>query len=149
MYSRPVKPDQLKKWRETWVAKLLSVAREENIHLVNKSDLKLERPFSRMDPEAFQDILCESVARGYGKWWDRKKERLRIYWCTLDKWAEMVCLTAKKKEKNVIDGTHGIIEIEPSLKTMPKSDLETILKTMVERGFARWVKEDEWVVKIV
>jgi hypothetical protein len=149
MYSKPKNSQLLRKWRETWNDYVLAYAQQKNINLVNIIDLKREDPFRRMDQEAFEDIVQALAEQGYGKWWDKKKKLLRIYWRTLDQWANHIFEVAKKSGRSVIIGNEGFIELEPSLVTMPKEDLEQVFVIMVRMGLARWIDKKKKAIRII
>jgi len=149
MYTRPKNLELIIKWREMWINFIVDYAQQKNIHLINKNDLRQEHPFNKMDQLAFEDVVNALVESGYAKWWDKDKQQLRIYWRSLEQWAEQLFKIAKEKQKNVITGVSGILELEPKLTIMPKKDIEEIIKIMVERGFARWIDRKTQALRLV
>jgi len=148
MYSKPKNVETLAGWRKTWLNFIIEYAKRQNIHLININDLKQMHPFNMMDQEAFDDIINSLVQQRYGEWWDKNKKMLRIYWLSLEKWAEYVAQTARNKEKSVIYGIKDIVELEPRLTAMPEKDIKTIIRLMVELNLARWIDKRKMVIKI-
>lgn len=149
MYSKPRSPEAIKKWEETWIGYLIQFAEYRNLHVVNVMDLKREELFVRLDQESFQNIVQELIGLGYGKWWDKKKRMLRIYWRTLDGWAEHIFRVAQEKEKSIIRGVQGLVELEPKLVSMPHEEAREVLDIMVKRKLARWINDKERIAKVV
>lgn len=149
MYTPPVHPESLRKWREAWTDYFLSFVQERNIHLISITDLRREFPFADLDPEALQDIINSLVERRRLRWWDKGKHIARVYWRTLDEWAYHISGVAKEKEKRVIDGVRGLIELEPLITGMPIEEIEQILNIMVKNGFARWIDKKQRTARII
>ena len=141
MYSKPKNPELLKKWTETWTNYLLRYAENKNIHLINVADLQREYPFNKLERESFQNLTNILVQIGYGKWWNGKGKLLRIYWRSIDKWVDHVLNLTKEKQITVISGTQGLIELEPLMSTMPKAEIEQVLKILVKRKVVRLVEK--------
>ena len=141
MYSEPKSPELLKKWTETWTNYLLRYAENKNIHLINVADLQREYPFNKLERGSFQNLTNILVQIGYGKWWNGKGKLLRIYWRSIDKWVDHVLHLTKEKQIPIISGTQGLIELEPLMATMPKAEIEQVLKMLVKRKVARWVEK--------
>ena len=148
MYFKPKNPDSLVAWRNTWINYILSYAQQRNIHVINLTDLRREHPFNKMDVEAFEDLINSLIDKGFGMWWGKSKKEVRIYWRSLERWAEELVQLAKDKEKLVIIGTKDLTLLEPKLTTMPKRDLEEILNIMVQREHAHWINKYKKIIKL-
>jgi len=138
----------LTKWRETWVTYITTYAQQHNIHVINVNDLKRESPFDKVDRESFEDIINAVVNQGYGRWLDKNRKHLQIYWRSLEKWAEHIVQTARKKEKSVIIGIKDIVELEPALSNMPEKDIEIILNIVIQQNLAHWIDKKKRIIKI-
>jgi hypothetical protein len=147
MYSKPKNPDLLKKWRETWTKFLLRFAEDQNIHLINTMDLKRKEPFNKLNQDSFNDIVKNLIGSGYGKFWE--SNILRIYWLSLESWADHIFNIAKKKEKKIVKNVQGLIELEPKVVSMPKEDAKEVLNIMVKRRLARWIDKREKIIKLI
>ncbi|MCW4018765.1 MAG: vacuolar protein-sorting-associated protein 25 [Candidatus Bathyarchaeota archaeon] len=148
MYSEPKSSELLANWKETWVKYFLRFAENKNIYLVNVADLHREAPFNRFDGDTFQTLLNSLMQTGYGKWWNKKSGLLRIYWRSLDAWADYIYNLTKEQKTRVINGIQGLTDLEPSLASMPEKEKLQVLKILVDKKFARWIKKKDCTLRI-
>jgi len=148
MYSKPAGSSQLKYWKDEWGKVLLSRAEEENISLIDRNDLRKLQPFDRLNDDALSAVIDGLVESGGAKWWE-KDMSLRIYWRSLESWADIVLAEARRRNKNLIYGFQGLQEISPGTSGLPVADKRKILDILVERQVARWVEDENNIVKVI
>lgn len=149
MFSEPKPADMLKQWRETWITYILKFAENKNIHVINISDLQRNSPFNKLDINAFKNIVTSLIQAGYGKWWNKESKLLRIYWRSLDKWADIILDLIHEKEVKIINGLQGLVELEPQLVAFPKIELVNVLDILVKRKYANWIDRKNNVMRII
>lgn len=148
MYSKPAGSSQLKRWKDEWSKVLLRRAEEENISLIDKNDLRKLKPFNRLNDDALSAVIDDLVESGSAKW--REKDRsLRIYWRSLESWADIILAEARRSNKGLIYGFQGLQEVSPGTSGLPVADQRKILDILVERQVARWVEEEKNIVRII
>jgi len=50
--------------------------------------------------------------------------------------------------EGVVDGVEAAVELVPELASLPKEEVEDLLKLMVERGLAKWVDKKRRVLRV-
>jgi len=150
MLTRPVAPDLIRAWEEFWASYVLDMAEEENINIISVMELRRREPFDQMDEGSFKALLDALIRRGLAKWWDRRRGLLRIYWCGPDYWIDkLVGAVRARGLTGVVDGVEGAVELVPELASLPKEEVEDLLKLMVRRGLAKWVDKRRRVLRIL
>ena len=147
MYSMP-KGNQLKnEWLETWKNVLLEIAEIENIQLINKLDLRKKRPLNQLDQGSFDELIkCLLETQDFVNWGNGN---LRIYWKSINGWADQLYEKAQALDKKIIFGTDSVQEIDPLMRNIPSSDMKAIMKRLVDSGRARWVEEHNTILKLL
>lgn len=146
MYSEPKGSGNHSTWVNEWLRVLLEVSEIKNIHLINKSDLRLVAPFNRLDEEAFESLLTDLMKTDYLVYWG--KGNIRIYWRSIQAWSEILVERAKEADRLVIFGLDAFKEINPVMSKIPQTDQVKILQTLVDQGKARWMEKDNYIIKI-
>ena len=149
MYTKPRGAGHLKEWREKWGKLLLQRAEVENIHLIDKKDLKLLEPFNKLDQDSFQDIIKYMLNSNTIRWWDAQKNLLRIYYRSLEGWADYVLNASQQYNKKIIYGFDALFDLLPRMKNIPVRDLNRILDILVERQSAKWMSRKKKILKII
>lgn len=149
MYAKPRGAGHLKEWRMKWGKLLLQRAEEENIHLITNNDLKLLEPFNKLDQASFQDMIEYMLNSNTIRWWDAQKTLLRIYWRSLEGWADCTMNAVQQNNKNIIYGFDALFDLLPRMKNIPVRDLNRILDILVERQSAKWMSRKKKILKII
>ena len=147
MMERPRGAENYKKWVRGWTDAFLEIAEIQNIQLINKYDLRKMEPFNRLSDDDFDAIVKEYLDSPYCAYWGGDK--IRVYWRTLDTWANTLHQAAKEKDKNIILGLETLGEFDARMATIPSTDQTKILQILVDRSKARWVEKDNNVLKIL
>lgn len=147
MYTKPAGTENYKKWVEEWLSIILKVAENENIHLINKMDLKLKQPLDKLDDKSYDSLIKEILETSYISYWGNGN--LRIYWKSLNGWADSLVKKANDMDKSLIYGLEGITEIDETMWRIPKSDIQRILDILVDQRRARWVEKENNIIKII
>jgi hypothetical protein len=95
MYSIPNKKTDLKdyeSWKSEWSKVLFDYARYAILHILYLRQTESEKPFSNFEDrkQALEEIAEELIKKEQAEWLSKSKEKLRVYWKSLDNWAEEI-----------------------------------------------------------
>lgn len=135
MYSIPNKnknPSDYESWKIEWAKVLFDYAKCAILHIIYLREIYTEKPFSNFEDrkKAIHEIAQELVDQELAKFLSKKKERIRIYWKTLDLWAEDLYDWAIDNGKLEPILLYEIREAKQKFSNLPKLDLEEIFKIL-------------------
>jgi hypothetical protein len=156
MYSSPPQSqkDHFESWKEDWGNLLLDWAKYFTKHIVSFMDLKDQYPYYNdeikrsLSEEDLRVIMEFLIARDLAKWVSKEETRLRIYWKSLEAWADTIyewILEAWAQDSWVIT-LIDLVRAKQSFSTIPPKELGEIMKIMVKKGYA--TKVDEKAIEI-
>jgi len=95
MYSIPNRKTDLKdyeSWKSEWSKVLFDYARYAILHILYLRQSESEKPFSNFEDrkQALKEIAEELIKKEQAEWLSKSKEKLRVYWKSLDNWAEEI-----------------------------------------------------------
>jgi len=95
MYSIPNKKTDLKdyeSWKSEWSKVLFDYARYAILHILYLRQSESEKPFSNFEDrkQALEEIAEELINKEQAEWLSKSKEKLRVYWKSLNNWAEEI-----------------------------------------------------------
>ncbi|MFX1495991.1 MAG: hypothetical protein ACFFBH_00555 [Promethearchaeota archaeon] len=148
MYSIPNKKNNLKdfeSWKNEWSKVLFDYARYAILHILYLRKLESEKPFSKFENRntALEIIAQELVDRNQAEWLTKSKEKLRIYWKTLDNWAEEIYEWAMEISPLEPILIFEIRESNRAFSTLPKEDLLEIFKRLEKNERGRIIKSED------
>ncbi len=149
MYSAPEKKKNAKdynSWLDEWSQIIYDYARISIIHVLYIRKLNAEKPFSKLrNRDGAIAILAQRlVEQNIGVWLNKKKkEAIRIYWKTLDEWADEILEWARDNNKLEPILTFEIRESGMIFAELPKRDLTRIFKKLEKEGRGIVIKTDE------
>jgi hypothetical protein len=149
MYSVPNKkkdPSDYESWRVEWGKVMFDFAKYAILHIIYLREVISEKPFSnfRNRQEAVKEIAEELVSQQQASYISKKKEKLRVYWKSLEFWAH-----------NLYDWAIDIGKLEPilmfeiresnqnGLSNLPKDDLEEVFRILSKSDRGSIVKTDD------
>ena len=149
MYVTPEHQQQLDSWCADWSNFIMEYARINIKHIIHIEEERAKYPFNnkpvkkRLDREQLQQIGNYIVAQEMGIWWDKKKIRLRLYWRTLDEWADIIyewsIKTGRAAGAERVMTLFDIQSANQPWSTIPQEDLKRIFEIMEEKGYIEWV----------
>ncbi|MFX1260070.1 MAG: hypothetical protein ACFFAN_19645 [Promethearchaeota archaeon] len=150
MYSIPNKkknPADYESWKTEWAKVLFDYAKYAILHILYLRQLNSEKPFSNFQDRqrAIKEITDRLVEQKIAKFLTKKKDKLRIYWKTLDLWAEDLynwALDFGKIEPILI---YEIREAKQEFSNLPKFDLEEIFKILSKDNRGSIIKTDDGI----
>ncbi|MFX0097541.1 MAG: hypothetical protein ACFE7E_07260 [Candidatus Hodarchaeota archaeon] len=152
MYWMPSDKEHIDSWRSEWADFLFQWSRAKILHIVTLVLLMGEHPFDKLSPkvDALREIMKTLVEKDLAKFLDDKETRLRIYWRTLNEWAEIIynwALNTGRMDITVFDIINDKKE-KWGFHTLPAKEIRLIFGIMVGRGLARWMDEKRGHIEI-
>jgi len=159
MYVTPEHQKQLDSWCADWSNFIMEYARINIKHIIHIEEERAKYPFNnkqikkRLDRKQFQTIGDYIVAQEMGIWWDKKKIRLRLYWRTLDEWADIIyewsLKTGRAAGPERVMTMLDIQEAGQPWSTIPVEDLKRIFEIMKEKGYIEWADKKKTAIAFI
>ncbi|NHJ48273.1 MAG: hypothetical protein FK733_10845 [Asgard group archaeon] len=159
MYVTPEHQKQLDSWCADWSGFIMEYARINIKHIMHVEEERAQYPFNnqqakkRLDREQLQKIGDYIVAQEMGLWWDKKKIRLRLYWRTLDEWADIIyewsIKTGRAASADSVMTLYDIQSAGQPWSTIPQEDLKRIFDIMVEKGYIEWTDKKKSAIAFI
>ena len=148
MFVTPEHQKQLDSWCADWSNFIMEYARINIMHIMHIEEERSKYPFNnktakkKLDREQLEQIGDYIVAQEMGIWWDKKKIRLRLYWRTLDEWADIIyewsIKTGRAAGAERVMTVFDIQQTGQPWSTIPIEDLKKIFEIMHEKGYIEW-----------
>jgi len=155
MYSIPNKKTELKdyeSWKSEWSKVLFDYARYAILHILYLRQSESEKPFSNFEDrkKALEEIAEELIKKEQAEWLSKSKEKLRVYWKSLDNWAEEIydwVMEISPLEPILI---FEIRESNKAFSKLPNDDIIKIFKMLEKekRGKIIRLEDDQVSFKI-
>jgi hypothetical protein len=148
MYTLPNKKQDLKdfeSWKKEWSKVLFDYARYAILHILYLRQLESEKPFSKFEDrvEALKEIADELVDREQAEWLSKSKEKLRVYWKSLENWAQEIydwAIEISPLEPILI---FEIRESNKEFSNLPKDDIIKIFKMLEKDKKGEIIKAED------
>ncbi len=146
MYNPPPenKKNDYKEWLEEWSKIMFDFAKIEKKHVIYVQELLNRKPFQdlRTGKEAIIDI-GDSLAKKKLAIWVVKKEKLRVYWKSLDEWAGVIYDWAYKNAKTEPLFVYDLKEEHESFSDLPEDEFPEIFKILEKQKKGKMVKSSD------
>jgi hypothetical protein len=148
MYSIPNKKTNHKdyeSWKSEWSKVLFDYARYAILHILYLRKLESEKPFSKFEDRhtALKEIAQELVDKKQAEWLSKSKEKLRIYWKSVDNWAEEIYEWAMEISPLEPILIFEIRESNKDFSNLPSEDLMKIFKLLEKAQRGKIIKLDD------
>ncbi|MFX1274846.1 MAG: hypothetical protein ACFFBP_14635 [Promethearchaeota archaeon] len=132
-------------WRKEWSKVFFDYARYAILHIIYIKQIAAEKPFSKFEDrqKAIKEIADELVTQGIAKFLTKKQEILRVYWKSLDSWADEIYNWAYDLGKLDPIMLFEIRDAKLEFSTLPKEDLEEIFNILARNQKAKVLKLEE------
>ncbi|MHA1729363.1 MAG: hypothetical protein ACTSWY_11605 [Promethearchaeota archaeon] len=139
MYSMPNKKknkEDFESWRDDWSKVLFDYAKIASDHIIYSKELLSEKPWSDFKDRtnAIQEISEKLIKKKIAEWLGKKKERLRIYWRSLETWADAIISWVHRDAITEIILINDIRESGEDFSSLPEEDLIKIFKIIEKMG---------------
>jgi hypothetical protein len=155
MYSIPNKKTDLKdyeSWKNEWSKVLFDYARYAILHILYLRQTESEKPFSNFEDRkrALEEIAEELLNKEQAEWLSKSKEKLRVYWKSLDNWAEEIYEWAMEISPLEPILIFEIRESNKAFSKLPNEDIIKIFKMLEKdkRGKIIRLEDDQVSFKI-
>ncbi len=149
MYSIPDKTkyeNDYISWKIEWAKVLFDYARFAVLHIIYIRELNSEKPFSNFNnrEKYIRKIVKELISQNQAKWLSKKKDKLRIYWKTLEVWSDEIYNWAYENGKIEPIMIYELREAkQEDFSNLPLEDLEEIFKIMAKNHRAKVLKLED------
>ncbi len=146
MYAMPDKNKQKNdyiSWKTEWAKILFDYARFAVLHIIYIREFNSQKPFSDfINREHYIiEIAEELINQKQAKWISKKKEKLRIYWKTLEVWSDEIYRWAYDNGKIEPVMIFELREAkDEDFSNLPLEDLEAIFKILAKNRKAKVLK---------
>lgn len=134
-------PDQKKQkndyisWKNEWAKVLFDYARFAVLHIIYIRELNSQKPFSEFTNREnyVLEIVKVLISQKQAKWLSKKKEKLRIYWKTLEVYSDEIYNWAYENGKLEPIMIYELRNAkEEDFSSLPLEDLEEIFKILAK-----------------
>ena len=148
MFSLPNKKTNLKdyeSWKNEWSKVLFDYARYAILHILYLRRLESDKPFSKFEDRnsALKELAEELVNKEQAEWLSKSKEKLRVYWKSLDNWAEEIYDWAMEISPLEPILIFEIRESNKDFNTLPNNDIIKIFKILEKDKKGQIIKLDD------
>ena len=148
MFSLPNKKRNLKdyeSWKGEWSKVLFDYARYAILHILYLRRLESDKPFSKFEDRnsALKELAEELVNKEQAEWLSKSKEKLRVYWKSLDNWAEEIYDWAMEISPLEPILIFEIRESNKDFNTLPNNDIIKIFKILEKDKRGKIIKLDD------
>jgi hypothetical protein len=148
MYSMPDKKqnkNDYTSWKVEWAKVLFDYARFAVLHIIYIREVSSEKPFLNFTKreDYVKEIAEELISQNQAEWLSKEKDRLRVYWKTLEAWSDDIyqwCYENGKIEPVMIYELREATQEDFS--SLPLEDLEEIFKILAKNRKAIILKLD-------
>ncbi|MFW9783735.1 MAG: hypothetical protein ACFFFB_15730 [Candidatus Heimdallarchaeota archaeon] len=138
MFTMPDKSKQKTdyvSWKTEWAKVLFDYARFAVLHIIYIRELNSHKPFSDFTNREHYilEIAEELISQKQAKWLSKKKEKLRVYWKTLEVWSDEIYKWAYDNGKIEPIMIYELREAkQEDFCNLPLEDLEEIFKILAK-----------------
>lgn len=148
MYSLPNKKTDLKdyeSWKKEWSKVLFDYARYAILHILYLRKAESDKPFSNFEErkKALEEIAEELVNKEQAEWLSKSKEKLRVYWKSLDNWAEDIYEWAMEISPLEPILIFEIRESNREFSKLPNEDIVKIFKMLEKEKRGKIITLDD------
>ncbi|NVM38402.1 MAG: hypothetical protein HWN81_22595 [Candidatus Lokiarchaeota archaeon] len=146
MYTMPDKnknKNDYISWKTEWAKVLFDYARFAVLHIIYTRELITHKPFLNFTKreQYIIEIAEELISQNQADWLSKKKDKLRVYWKTLEVWSEEIYNWAYENGKIEPIMIFELREAkQEDFSSLPLEDLEEIFKILAKNRKAKVLK---------
>ena len=150
-YWRRLDPSYYDQWIQDWGNYILILCQKQNIHLISIQDLVkypgFNNPRKSLEIDAFVRILNFLISKKLAKWWNSEHTLIRVYWRTLEQWANTIYSWGIEGGGLTLD-IYSLQQANKSFSTLPTNDLLEILTLLVKDKKAEWFSHNPPLIRL-
>ncbi len=138
-------PNDFESWQNEWGKVLFDYARYAILHILYLTKLHSEKPFLKFEnrKNAIKEIANKLVDDELGEWISKKQDKIRVYWKTLDIWADEIYEWAYELGKIEPILLYEIRDAKEEFSSLPKADIVKIFEMLSKEGKGKLIKTDD------
>ena len=146
MYTMPDKKKNKNdyiSWKTEWAKVLFDYARFAVLHIIYTRELITHKPFLNFTKreQYIIEIAEELISQNQAAWLSKKKDKLRVYWKTLEVWSDEIYQWAYENGKIEPIMIFELREAKhEDFSSLPLEDLEEIFKILAKNRKAQVLK---------
>jgi len=146
MFTMPDKNKQKNdyvSWKTEWAKVLFDYARFAVLHIIYIRELNSQKPFSQFTKREkyILEIAEQLISQNQAIWLSKKKDKLRVYWKTLEVWSDEIYQWAYNNGKIEPIMVYELREAkQEDFSNLPIEDLEEIFKILAKNRRAKVFK---------
>ncbi|MHA1144490.1 MAG: hypothetical protein ACTSRW_07120 [Candidatus Helarchaeota archaeon] len=138
---------------QEWSAFILDYSRVYLLHIFDFLTKSTEPPFKylREREKYLREILEDLANTDYGEWINPEKTRLRIYWKSLEEWANKLfeyCFWNGTDILTMMDIKEIGDEVDRGFGSLPPQDIRKILEILIKKKKAQWINKTKRSIKL-
>ncbi|MFW9914595.1 MAG: hypothetical protein ACFFGZ_03200 [Candidatus Thorarchaeota archaeon] len=150
----PDDPDLLEQWLQAWGDLVLSYSEALQVHLLKPREMTASIPFKnplvkrQLSIEQIHSVGDDLERRQLAKWWDSKKNRLRVYWLPLDEISDLI-------HEWGLDGGRDVVTLfdlrnaDEAWSSVPSKELRLLMETLVKTKRANWADKKQEAIEFI
>ncbi len=148
----PEDPELKQQWLITWGDFLLAFARVLNQHILDLQEISLVYPFQngilhkKLSIPQLKAISEYLIEQEKATWWDTDETRLRVYWKTLNSFAEEIFNYSFQNGFEMVT-LYDMVKMNQTWSSLPPKDLQIIMKLMVKSKKASWADSEQKTIE--
>ncbi len=153
MYSMPNKKkdkQNYQSWLDDWSKVLFDYAQIAAKHIIYTKELLSEKPWSEFKDRTsvIQELADGLIRQKVAEFLDKKKERLRVYWRSLESWADAIIDWAKEIAFTEPIFIEDIREANQEFSFLPEDDIIKIFNIIAKQGHIKVKVDEKYAVQI-
>jgi hypothetical protein len=150
----PDDPDLLEQWLHAWGDLVLSYSEALQVHLLKPREMIVSVPFKnplvkrQLSLEQIHTVGDDLERRQLAKWWDSRKNRLRVYWLPLDEISDLI-------HEWALDGGRDIVTLfdlrnaDEEWSSVPSKELRLLMEILVKTKRANWADKEHEAIEFI
>ena len=150
MYARPKNKQDSEEWLEEWSKVMFDFAAIERKHVIYVQELLKSEPFSKLRTRKKSVVKIGNKLKDKKlAIWLVKKEKLRVYWKSLDEWANDIYDWAFENSITEPMLVYNFKETDEDFATLPDEEYREIFKILEQNKKGRIVKSSDNKLAII
>jgi hypothetical protein len=150
----PDDPELLEEWLKEWGDLVLSYSEALGLHIVKPREMLVTPPFKnplvkrQLSIEQIHSVGDDLERRQLAKWWDSRKNRLRVYWLPLDEISDLIHEWALDGGRDVVT-VFDLRNASEEWSSVPPKELRQLMEILVKNKRANWADKAQEAIEFV
>ncbi|MFX0113077.1 MAG: hypothetical protein ACFFB3_00870 [Candidatus Hodarchaeota archaeon] len=150
----PDDPELREEWLREWGDLVLSYAEALELHFLKPREIMVNVPFKnplvkrQLSLEQIHSVGDDLERRQLAKWWDSRKNRLRIYWLQLDEISDLIHDWALDGGRDVCT-LYDLRNAGEEWSSVPPKELRLLMEILVKTKRANWADKAKEAIEFI